>query len=99
MLLFRSNDIALIKLESPVELSDSIMASCLPADGFLLPHNESCYVTGWGRVYSELTLLLVIGSFKRHQVLVAFSQNTNCESSESSPFIKGCIDHQVGILL
>ncbi|XP_062247626.1 chymotrypsin-like elastase family member 2A [Platichthys flesus] len=47
---FIRNDIALIKLETPVSFSDSIMAACLPAAGFLLPHNESCYVTGWGRI-------------------------------------------------
>ncbi|XP_068453308.1 chymotrypsin-C-like [Clinocottus analis] len=50
--LFIRNDIALIKLESPVTFSDSIMAACLPSAGFLLPHNEPCYVTGWGRVYT-----------------------------------------------
>ncbi|XP_017273308.1 chymotrypsin-like elastase family member 2A [Kryptolebias marmoratus] len=50
--LFIRNDIALIKLESPVQFSDTIKASCLPADGFILPHNESCYVTGWGRIYT-----------------------------------------------
>lgn len=48
-----SNDIALIKLESPVTFSDSIMAACLPAAGFILPHDEPCYVTGWGRLSSK----------------------------------------------
>lgn len=48
-----SNDIALIKLESPVTLSDTIMAACLPVADAVLPHNEACYVTGWGRLYSE----------------------------------------------
>lgn len=52
-----SNDIALIKLESPVTFSDTIMAACLPAADFVLPHNESCYVTGWGRLYSESPVL------------------------------------------
>ncbi|XP_020501673.2 chymotrypsin-C [Labrus bergylta] len=50
--LFIRNDIALIKLESPVTFSDSIMAACLPAAGVILPHNEPCYVTGWGRLYT-----------------------------------------------
>ncbi|XP_011600686.2 chymotrypsin-C-like isoform X3 [Takifugu rubripes] len=49
---FIRNDIALIKLESPVTFSDTIMAACLPAADFVLPHNESCYVTGWGRLYT-----------------------------------------------
>lgn len=50
-----SNDIALIKLESPVTFSDSIMAACIPAADAILPHNESCFVTGWGRLYSEFS--------------------------------------------
>uniref|UniRef100_A0A3Q1GIF0 pancreatic elastase II n=2 Tax=Acanthochromis polyacanthus TaxID=80966 RepID=A0A3Q1GIF0_9TELE len=48
--LFIRNDIALIKLQSPVAFSDTVTASCLPTDGAILPHNEACYVTGWGRV-------------------------------------------------
>lgn len=48
-----SNDIALIKLENAVPFSDTIMAACLPAAGSILPNNEPCYVTGWGRLYSE----------------------------------------------
>lgn len=55
--LFCSNDIALIKLESPVTFSDTVMAACLPAANFVLPHNESCYITGWGRLYSESDVL------------------------------------------
>ncbi|XP_035015610.1 chymotrypsin-C [Hippoglossus stenolepis] len=47
---FIRNDIALIKLETPVIFSNSIMAACLPAAGVILPHNDSCYVTGWGRI-------------------------------------------------
>ncbi|KAG7227029.1 hypothetical protein INR49_022376, partial [Caranx melampygus] len=37
--LFIRNDIALIKLESPVTFTDNIMAACLPAAGFILPHD------------------------------------------------------------
>ncbi|KAK7896694.1 hypothetical protein WMY93_022019 [Mugilogobius chulae] len=32
------NDIALIKLDSPVTFSDTIMASCLPEAGYILPN-------------------------------------------------------------
>lgn len=51
--LVHSNDIALIKLESPVTPNDTITPACLPADGNVLPHNAPCYVTGWGRLYSK----------------------------------------------
>ncbi|XP_028339211.1 chymotrypsin-C isoform X1 [Physeter macrocephalus] len=44
------NDIALIKLAEPVELSDTIQLACLPEEGSLLPQNYPCYVTGWGRL-------------------------------------------------
>ncbi|XP_035238445.1 elastase 2 like [Anguilla anguilla] len=49
---FIRNDIALIKLETPVTVGDAIMPACLPEAGFILPHNEACYVTGWGRLYT-----------------------------------------------
>ncbi|XP_006785543.1 elastase 2 like [Neolamprologus brichardi] len=49
---FIRNDIALIKLESSVNFSDTVMASCLPEAEFVLPNNESCYITGWGRLFT-----------------------------------------------
>lgn len=51
--LSHSNDIALIKLSTPVQKSDSIMPACLPTSGEILPHNSPCYVTGWGRLWSK----------------------------------------------
>lgn len=48
-----SNDIALIKLAEPVELSDTIQVACLPAEGAMLSRDYPCYVTGWGRLWSE----------------------------------------------
>ncbi|XP_034393508.1 chymotrypsin-like elastase family member 2A [Cyclopterus lumpus] len=44
------NDIALIKLSSPVTFSDAITAACVPDRGVVLPHGSPCYVTGWGRL-------------------------------------------------
>ncbi|XP_047445703.1 chymotrypsin-like elastase family member 2A [Mugil cephalus] len=46
------NDIALIKLSTPVAFSDSILAACLPAAGDVLAHDSPCYVTGWGRLWT-----------------------------------------------
>nr|XP_046252791.1 chymotrypsin-like elastase family member 2A [Scatophagus argus] len=46
------NDIALIKLSTPVKLSNSITPACLPASGEILPNNYPCYVTGWGRLWT-----------------------------------------------
>lgn len=48
--LLSRNDIALIKLSSPVTFSDTIMPACLPDQDVILPHGAQCYVTGWGRL-------------------------------------------------
>ncbi|XP_036207762.1 chymotrypsin-C isoform X2 [Myotis myotis] len=47
------NDIALIKLAEPVELSDTIQVACLPAEGAMLSRDYPCYVTGWGRLWTN----------------------------------------------
>ncbi|XP_041801284.1 chymotrypsin-like elastase family member 2A isoform X1 [Chelmon rostratus] len=46
------NDIALIKLSTPVTFSNTIMAACLPNSGDILPNHAPCYVTGWGRLWT-----------------------------------------------
>uniref|UniRef100_A0A4W4FWX2 pancreatic elastase II n=1 Tax=Electrophorus electricus TaxID=8005 RepID=A0A4W4FWX2_ELEEL len=46
------NDIALIKLQTPVQFSDTIKPACLPKDGQVLPNATPCYVTGWGRLWT-----------------------------------------------
>uniref|UniRef100_A0A3Q1IJ66 pancreatic elastase II n=2 Tax=Anabas testudineus TaxID=64144 RepID=A0A3Q1IJ66_ANATE len=46
------NDIALIKLSTPVKFTDAIMAACLPKSGEILPNNAPSYVTGWGRLWT-----------------------------------------------
>ncbi|TKS74967.1 Chymotrypsin-like elastase family member 3B [Collichthys lucidus] len=46
------NDIAMIKLASPVDLNDKVQPSCLPESGQIVPNNDPCYITGWGRLYS-----------------------------------------------
>ncbi|XP_078002798.1 chymotrypsin-C [Phascolarctos cinereus] len=47
------NDIALIKLAEPVELSDTIQVACLPPEDSLLPQDYPCYVTGWGLLWTD----------------------------------------------
>uniref|UniRef100_A0A4W4FX82 pancreatic elastase II n=1 Tax=Electrophorus electricus TaxID=8005 RepID=A0A4W4FX82_ELEEL len=48
----KHNDIALIKLQTPVQFSDTIKPACLPKDGQVLPNATPCYVTGWGRLWT-----------------------------------------------
>ncbi|XP_055931598.1 chymotrypsin-like elastase family member 2A [Argiope bruennichi] len=42
------HDIALIKLNAPVQFSDVVRPACLPSLGWTLPAGSLCYVTGWG---------------------------------------------------
>ncbi|XP_067095248.1 chymotrypsin-like elastase family member 2A, partial [Osmerus mordax] len=44
------NDLAMLKLRTPVTFSDSIKPACLPKFEQILPHDTPCYVTGWGRL-------------------------------------------------
>lgn len=47
-------DIALLRLEREATLNSKVMLGSLPQSGQILPHNNLCYITGWGRVASEL---------------------------------------------
>ncbi|KAK5889110.1 hypothetical protein CesoFtcFv8_015142 [Champsocephalus esox] len=49
---FCGNDIALLKLEKSAVINDKVQPACLPQHGATLAHNQPCYVTGWGRLYS-----------------------------------------------
>ncbi|XP_017193761.2 chymotrypsin-like elastase family member 2A [Oryctolagus cuniculus] len=51
--LSNGNDIALIKLASPVTLTSKIQTACLPPAGTILANNYPCYVTGWGRLQTN----------------------------------------------
>ncbi|XP_074053862.1 putative serine protease 42 isoform X2 [Macrotis lagotis] len=42
------NDLALIQLQSPVNLSRKIQPICLPSNKFNLKNGTRCWVTGWG---------------------------------------------------
>uniref|UniRef100_A0A3Q0QXI1 Plasminogen n=1 Tax=Amphilophus citrinellus TaxID=61819 RepID=A0A3Q0QXI1_AMPCI len=41
-------DIALLKLDRPVLLSDKVQPACLPEKDHIVPSGTECYVTGWG---------------------------------------------------
>ncbi|XP_078538390.1 transmembrane protease serine 4 [Lissotriton helveticus] len=44
----RDNDIALLKVKSPLTFSDSVQPVCLPGFDILLPDDARLWVTGWG---------------------------------------------------
>ncbi|CAL1609595.1 unnamed protein product [Knipowitschia caucasica] len=45
-------DIALLRLSSDATLNSDVKLGLLPPSGQILPHNNVCYVTGWGRTYT-----------------------------------------------
>ena len=47
------NDIMLLKLESPVEFSDSVSTVCLAEEGVEINDGRRCYTTGWGHTACE----------------------------------------------
>lgn len=47
-------DIALLRLSSDATLNSYVQLGSLPPSGQILPNNNLCYVTGWGRTSSEL---------------------------------------------
>ncbi|XP_048849176.1 elastase 3 like [Brienomyrus brachyistius] len=53
LLVALGNDIALIKLSEHVTLSDQIQLGCIPPAGSILPNAYPCYITGWGRLYTN----------------------------------------------
>ncbi|XP_061403570.1 chymotrypsin-like elastase family member 2A isoform X2 [Lethenteron reissneri] len=53
-------DIALIKLAAPVSLSNTVQVAALPGADWLLQSWQSCYATGWGRLYTNGTLPRVL---------------------------------------
>ncbi|CAJ0967529.1 unnamed protein product [Ranitomeya imitator] len=49
-------DIALLRLDSPVTYTKYVMPICLPASSVTFPSGMECWVTGWGRITSEVAL-------------------------------------------
>ncbi|XP_029449955.1 plasminogen [Rhinatrema bivittatum] len=41
-------DIALLKLSSPVLITEEVLPACLPTENYMVPDRFQCYVTGWG---------------------------------------------------
>lgn len=50
-------DIALLRLSSDASLNNYVQLGALPPSGQVLPHNNPCYITGWGRTQSESAMM------------------------------------------
>ena len=51
--LFFRYDIALMRLSSDASLNTYVQLAALPPSGQVLPHNNNCYITGWGLTQSQ----------------------------------------------
>ncbi|XP_037641201.1 elastase-1-like [Sebastes umbrosus] len=49
-------DIALLRLSSLATLNSYVQLGSLPQRGQILPHNNLCYITGWGRTSTDGSL-------------------------------------------
>jgi secreted trypsin-like serine protease len=45
----KTNDLAMIRLETPIKFSDTIRPICLPHQNDSLPIKRTCFAVGWGR--------------------------------------------------
>lgn len=46
-------DIALLRLTSDATLNNYVQLAALPPANQVLPNNNPCYISGWGRTQSE----------------------------------------------
>ncbi|KAM3916257.1 serine protease 27-like [Leptodactylus fuscus] len=51
-----SGDIALVKLQNPVQYTDYVMPICVPTQDVQFPSALNCFVTGWGSIKSGVSL-------------------------------------------
>ncbi|XP_063281410.1 transmembrane protease serine 11G-like [Pelobates fuscus] len=71
-----ANDIALIKLSTPVNFTQYIRPVCLPDKSNIFADSSSCYVTGWGQLKEEGTFSSVL-----QQAEVKIISTAQCSSA------------------
>ncbi|KAL1023769.1 hypothetical protein UPYG_G00045870 [Umbra pygmaea] len=70
-----TNDIALVHLSAPVNMTSEISPVCLPVPGAIMPAGKHCYVTGWG---DEKGNLFPVVSEKLKQAALPIVPFTTC---------------------
>uniref|UniRef100_UPI0037E8869A elastase-1-like n=1 Tax=Semicossyphus pulcher TaxID=241346 RepID=UPI0037E8869A len=70
------DDIALLRLSSEATLNSYAQLGALPPSGQILPHNNLCYVTGWGRTSTGGSL-----SYQLKQAYLPLVDHKTCTSS------------------
>ncbi|XP_053257919.1 proproteinase E-like [Podarcis raffonei] len=71
------NDIALMKLSRAAELSNTVQLGCLPPAGEVLPNDYPCYISGWGRLYTNGPL-----PSKLQQAILPVVDNQHCNQKD-----------------
>nr|XP_008121921.2 PREDICTED: proproteinase E [Anolis carolinensis] len=71
------NDIALVKLSRPAELNENVELACLPPAGEILPNEYPCYISGWGRLYTNGPL-----PDKLQQAILPVVDNEHCNQKD-----------------
>ncbi|XP_077634779.1 transmembrane protease serine 2 [Crocuta crocuta] len=49
----KNNDIALMKLQTPLTFNDKVKAVCLPNPGMMLEPEQPCWISGWGATHEK----------------------------------------------
>ncbi|XP_039946858.1 transmembrane protease serine 2 isoform X2 [Hirundo rustica] len=47
----KDNDVALMKLETPLSFTETVRPVCLPNPGMMFQPNQQCWISGWGAEY------------------------------------------------
>uniref|UniRef100_A0A3P9HJS6 pancreatic elastase n=1 Tax=Oryzias latipes TaxID=8090 RepID=A0A3P9HJS6_ORYLA len=69
-------DIALLRLSTPATLNSYVQLASLPPSGQVLPHNNNCYISGWGRTQTGGQL-----SAQLKQAYLPVVDHNTCSSS------------------
>ncbi|CAL8316751.1 unnamed protein product [Arctogadus glacialis] len=71
------SDLALVRLDRPVEWSEYVRPVCLPDAGVRFPGGRPCYVTGWGHIRQGVSLP---GVGTLQEVVVPIIDQTSCRT-------------------
>lgn len=93
-----SNDIALLKLSSPVSITSYVKLASLPSFGEILPHNNLCYLTGYGRTSSQPKFIFFLNLFESqcssHSPLHCLPTANGGMSTRMMQVVLRSVDHQ-----
>ncbi|CAC5412270.1 Plasminogen,Chymotrypsin-like protease CTRL-1,Chymotrypsin-like elastase family member 2B,Chymotrypsinogen 2,Chymotrypsinogen B2,Chymotrypsin-like elastase family member 2A,Transmembrane protease serine 11C,CUB and peptidase domain-containing protein 1,Trypsin,Anionic trypsin-2,Chymotrypsin-like elastase family member 3B,Anionic trypsin,Plasma kallikrein,Chymotrypsinogen B,Chymotrypsin A [Mytilus coruscus] len=75
------NDIALLKLETPVQLTDEIRTACIPSAGESFTTEDNCWISGWGDTKDTGD------ETKLHELKKTITDNPTCANKWGAEYI------------